>query len=409
MTPNIPDVKTLRRLRPLAEFDDDQLRNFANQLDVRLARKMDLLIEQGCADDFSLFVLEGEISVIARDGKEKEMTINSQQELTPLAELRPSMYDIKALGLVKYLKIDKKQLTEFAQLANVDGDDISLQMIDDGHHANAVTMKLYQDLMADAVELPSLPEVAHKIQQLYHQDDADAQRIAAMLMNDPAITAKLIKVANSALYKGASASQTLQEAVVRIGMKNTYQLVMAYAANELFKTQSKAAQQRMAKLWSHSRKVAAIARVLAKETGLFDPEQAMLAGLTHDVGAIVVVDYISRNGEAINDDEAVDETVHALRAQIGGMLLSKWNFAEDMITVAEQGEDWFRNNEGKADLCDLVIIAQYHSLIGTDEMRDVPPITMLPAMKKLDITLKQSMDLVKQSNKEIRELEQLLQ
>ena len=76
--------------------------------------------------------------------------------------------------------------------------------------------------------------------------------------------------------------------------------------------------------------------------------------------------------------------------------------------MAEECENWFRNPRGDADLCDLVMIAQCHSLMGTDLISTVPPIGTLPAMEKLKLGPAESMELIKQSNKEIQEIERLL-
>ena len=164
----------------------------------------------------------------------------------------------------------------------------------------------------------------------------------------------------------------------------------------------------MKNLWAHSRRTAAISRVLARTTGLFDPDQALLAGLTHDLGVIVIVEYLELYNEGEPDTEEINEAIDSMRGQITGMLMRKWNFSEDMIKVAEECEHWFRNPRGDADLCDLVLIAQYHSLIGTPELEKIPPIGTLPAMAKLNLGPAESIELIKQSNREISEIEGLL-
>ncbi len=405
---NPPDLATLRRLRPLIQFDDEQLQSLANRLTVKLARKNDRLIEIGCADDFSLFVLSGDVSQTAADGKTKHLTFNDADELNPVSQLRPSLFEVKAEGLVKYLCIDKGLLTSFAQQTEEESEDISLEFIEQDIEANPLTMNLFQDMMMDKVSVPSLPEVALKIQQVFKDEQADVGKVTAVLMTDPAITSKLIKIANSPVYQGVAATETLQAAIVRLGMETTYQQVMAYAVNELFRSHSSDVSRRMESLWTHSRKVAAISRVLAKSTGLFDPEQAMLAGLVHDLGVIVIVEYLQQHCDDMTDPVKIEQTIQSLRPQITGMLMQKWNFSEEMVTVAEECEDWFRNSHNEVDLCDLIMVAQYHSLMGTDVMQSLPPITKLPAMQKLQMGPGESLELIKQSQLEISEIESLL-
>ncbi len=404
----IPSLKTLRRLRPLSEFSDEQLQTLANQLQVETARKKDFLIRRGDAGNDSLFVLEGKVRQVAMDGKQTLFEISADEDLNPLAQLRPSMYDIIALGPVRYLRIDRDFLTQFAQLSETGDEDISVHMLGEEDGASPLTLHLYQDLLMDKLTLPSLPDVARRIQQAYHQEDTDADRLAHILMTDPAISAKLIKVANSPVYSGMANTETLQQAIVRLGMDTTYELVMAYAVNELFQAKTKRIEQQMRELWAHSRKVAAISRVLAANSGLFEPEHAMLAGLVHDVGVIVILQYFQDYCDPATPQQEMDETLKQLRPQVSSQLLRQWNFTEDMIVVAEESEQWFRNPKKEVDLCDLVLLAQYHALMGTPAIQDLPPITTLPAMGKFNMGPQESIELIKQSQKEIREIESLL-
>lgn len=406
-----PDIATLKRLRPLVQFADDQLQALANQLQLQTAHKNEKLIELGCSDEYSLFVLEGEVTLIARDGKKQELKITPAEELNPIAQLRPCMYDVQAKSRLSYLKIDKNLLTQFAQQidSGVEIDDISVHMFEGDMETNLMTLHLYQDLIEDKITLPSLPEVAQKIQQVFRNDEADAEKISQILMTDPAMTGKLIRVANSALYSGVSSTDTLQAAVVRLGMDTTYKLVMTYAMNELFISQSAYVSKRMQQLSAHCRKVAAISWVLASNTRLFDPEIAMLAGLVHDLGIIVILNYMDQHSEEMDAPEQLEQTIATMRPQITGLLMQKWNFTQEIVTVAEECEEWFRNPADEADLCDLVMIAQYHAMMGGAEMQSLPPITTLPAMQKLNMGPAESIALIKESRAKIAEIENLLQ
>ncbi len=408
MLPSPPDIRTLQRLRPLAQFDNDQLQQLANCLHVQEARKGDKLIEMGTLDEFSLFVLEGSIALIARDGKVKEVNIAADEELNPIAQLRPCMYDVVARSPLRFVRIDKSLLNEFAQNMEAGEEDISVHMIESDAQTNELTMHLYQDLLADKISLPSLPEVAHKIQQAFTREDLDASIVVNILATDPAITGKLIKVANSALYAGQTTTDTLQAAVVRLGLDTTYQLVMAYAANELFSSQSENVRQRMQQLWMHCRKTAAISRLLAGRVGQFNPEQAMLAGLMHDLGVIVILEYLDQHVDDLSRPEQIEDLIRVMRPQITGMLMQKWNFSEEVVAVAEECEEWFRNPRGDADLCDLVLVAQVHAQMGETSIHDLPPLAKMPAMVKLKLEPKDSIELIKQSKAEIAEIERLL-
>ena len=107
--------------------------------------------------------------------------------------------------------------------------------------------------------------------------------------------------------------------------------------------------------------MAAFSRILAKQTGKFDPEQAQLAGLVHDLGEIAILRYVQINPENYTDENLLMQAIQRLRPQITSMLLHKWKFTDDVVTVGEESEDWFRNPNDEADLCDLVMIASSES------------------------------------------------
>lgn len=411
MNSNSPDLNTLRRLRPLARFSDEQLQSMQKSLEIKVAHKSQLLMSVGCTREYYLFILEGEISLTARDGRKNVLNYKASEELNPVAQIRPSMYDVHANDRITYIEIEQHFLTQFASMADKEEDleTFSVQEMDQGDEMNPIAVQLFQDVMADKVSLPSLPDVAHRIQQVFSRPDSvNGQKIAEVLMTDPAITGKLIKIANSPVYQGLSSTKTLQSAIVRLGMDTTYKQVMAYAVNELFSSSSRLAAQRMKELWAHSRRVAAISRILAKKTGLFDPDQAMLAGLIHDLGVIVIVQYLQEQFEEISDSEIMDKTINTMRAQVTSLLLRNWHFSEDVVTVAEHCEDWFRNEREIPDLCDLVMVAQYHSYMGVTDMSSVPPVALIPAMAKLKMDVEESFQLIKDSTREIREIERLL-
>ena len=104
-------------------------------------------------------------------------------------------------------------------------------------------------------------------------------------------------IANSALYRGQAQIETLQQAVVRLGLETTRKQVMTYAVKELFQSKTAAMKAHMQKLWKHSQHVACLCRLLANHLKGFDLEQAQLAGLIHDLGEVAILQYAQQNDE----------------------------------------------------------------------------------------------------------------
>ena len=186
---------------------------------------------------------------------------------------------------------------------------------------NRLTIGLRRDLENDCLELPSLPDVAVAVTKALGDKASDASDIADIIQTDPAITAKLVKAANSAMYGHCRPVTTCTATVIRLGSALTHKLVMSLSVRELFTSSSPILLNRMRELWRHSTEIAAICYVLARYDTRFSPDQALLVGLLHDIGksidhtvegshAIVGADFARRHGET-------DQVVHAIRAHHG--------------------------------------------------------------------------------------------
>ena len=403
-----PGVKDLKRIRCLSQFGDDHLNTLARNLALLTADRGECLIDLGCTENYSFYLLGGSLTATTHDGNETRFDGNTEGELYPIAQLRPSMYRVVAAEPVRYIKIYSTQLTDFAQRLDNDSGEMDVIEIEQSEEENELTIQLFQDLISGNLSLPSLPNVAQRIQQAFADDSVNAEKICTLIQSDPAITAKLIMISNSALYRGQAQIETLQQAVVRLGLETTRKQVMTYAVKELFQSKTAEMKAQMQKLWKHCQHVACLSRLLANHLPGFDLEQAQLAGLIHDLGEVAILQYAQQNDELRDNPELLLHAVETLRPQITGMLLNQWNFGPEFVTVGEECEDWFRNPSDEPDLCDLVLIAQYHAMIGTPEINNLPPVKSLPAFAKLgmgDLDIKKIIEFLSRSRAEIQAIE----
>jgi HD-like signal output (HDOD) protein len=277
---------------------------------------------------------------------------------------------------------------------------------------NQLMVQIYQDLNADALVLPTLPQIAARIGHAMQDPALDAERLAKLISADPAIAAKLLKAANSPRFGGKVQINTLSNAVARLGLQRTHQLVLSFAVQELFRTGSGTLKQHMRELWRHSRRVAAIAHVLASKLGeRFDPAVALLAGLLHDIGVVAILSYARDNPALTQDEQQLDEAVAKLRASLGSAIIRHWHLPEELATVAQEAEKWSRETGRPADYADLVIIAQLHCFVGSPRADQVPRINQVPAFDKLElgaVTPDFSLHLLEEARAEILEIEGLL-
>ncbi len=236
------------------------------------------------------------------------------------------------------------------------------------------------DLNKDRFVLTSLPEVAMNIRKALEDDEITVDAIANLIGNDPAIAAKVMKTANSVFYRGPKACETLSASVSRMGFETTRKLVTSFAVKELFSSSSPVLAKAMQSAWEHSLHIGAIAHAMAKHTRTCPPEAALLAGVLSNIGVLSVFNYAANYPELCEDEEALQRTVDELKTEVGALVLDRWAFPPEYLACALEAENWSRDTGKPVDLCDLIILANYHACIGK---RELPKIDQLPAFRKL--------------------------
>lgn len=414
-----PSIEDLKKFNTFASGNALLLQTIIDDVPVSSAAKGEKIIELGDTSEFGYFLLSGTLILKAADGGVRTVEDDSDSAKNQIAQLIPRRYQVIAATPVTYLKVPNDLITSITSITshsaenNIVLSDSNTGNQDQSEFAfeNEISYQLYQELKNDTLVLPSLPDIAVRVGNALKDEKSDAQQIANIAQTDPAIAAKLVKAANSAMYGGSNKVDSCSAAVIRLGTDLTHKLVMTFAIKELFQSSSALLNRRMKKLWDHSTKVAAIAHVLAKKLGKFDPEHALLAGLVHDIGTLAILNYAVDFPEAQDNRQVLDSTIKTLRGQVGSMILKNWSFPEGLPEVAADAENWTRNTVGEPDYSDLIIIAQLHSFIGSDEMGNAPAIDTVPAFKRLQLsqlTPKMSLKLLDEAKEEIAEARALL-
>ncbi len=214
--------------------------------------------------------------------------------------------------------------------------------------------------------LPTLPEVALRVRDAVESDKSTAGQVADIVATDAALSARLLQVANSPLYRGRNPIDNLQMAVARLGTRLVRSLVVSLIMQQMFQATSDLLDKRFRMLWEESVQVAAISRVLSQSLRHLDKEQALLAGLIHNIGALPILTMAEKQPELILDAEELDRIIQALSPQIGERILHEWDFPESLINVPKQFLNLNYNHEGPADYADVVIVGRLQTLMGTE-------------------------------------------
>jgi HD-like signal output (HDOD) protein len=276
---------------------------------------------------------------------------------------------------------------------------------------SGVYVKIYGEIMADKTLLPTMPEVAVRMRAVMNDPSYDVGSIARIVQADAGISAYLVRMANSALFRGAAPSKDVPAAVMRLGMNLTRNVVISHSLRSMFRVKTGALSDVMQETWKRSARLAALSAVLAKRCGVSSPDRALLGGLLQDIGALPILHAFERRKDEPPTIERVRATIEELAAKVGATLLHHWGFDEEMVEVARSRNQWFRDSGGRADLADLVLIARLHACLGTPEQGRCPRIDHIPAFSKLPLGALRADDSVAvlaEAEAEVREVTELL-
>jgi HD-like signal output (HDOD) protein len=227
--------------------------------------------------------------------------------------------------------------------------------------------RLAQDLKNERLELPAFPEAVLRIQQALQSPDTDTGDIVRILGSEPALAARLLRIANSAEFRRADGEITdLRKAVSRMGFNVVRSVAVAFAMRQLRRKErySAAAQAELERIWKESLDVASISYVLAKQFTRLGPDQALLAGLLHVLGQLYIV---MRAEEMEVDENQIKEVASHWHATIGKAILESWGLPESLQRAIEHQDDFAAEIEGPVSMTHILISAKLLSRGAMDK------------------------------------------
>lgn len=244
--------------------------------------------------------------------------------------------------------------------------------------------QLLEDIEKDKLDLPALPKIALDVRQSLDNPNSSLADVAKIITKDAALSARMIHIANSPLLRTSQTIETIEMAVMRMGGSMIRNMVTSMLMAQMYTTTSDITDKRLRKVWKHSTEVAAISHALATQFTDLQPDQALLAGLVHDIGVLPILSRAEEHVELLADDEALNRIIETVHCTIGGEILRRWSFPEELVLVAEEHENFSRNSE-VVDYVDVVTVANLQSLIGTDHHHNETDWSNIPAFEKLGL------------------------
>jgi HD-like signal output (HDOD) protein len=256
--------------------------------------------------------------------------------------------------------------------------------------------RLAQDLRDERLELPAFPEAVLRIQRALQSSETSTDDIVRILSSEPALAARLLRMANSAEFRRADQEVTdLRKAVSRMGFNMVRSVSVAFAMRQLRRkdTYTPTARLQLEQAWEDSLNASAACFVIAKRFTRLNPDQALLTGLLHVLGRLYI---IMRSKDAAELSDADRRTViDGWQATIGKAILESWGLPEELQHAVEHQDELEIAHEGDVSITDVLIAAKLVARGERDGAR-------FPALRRVGVANSEGSDPVAQYAEELR-------
>lgn len=200
--------------------------------------------------------------------------------------------------------------------------------------------------------IPTMPGSAQKAFKLSIDPNAEARDFIEVIESDEALSARVIKIANSVFFDRGKSSKTIEEAVLVIGINELRSLLSSTSLSELFPSKDNL----RACIWAHDVASALIAKTLAGRICPDNAEMAFLSGLMHDIGKLLLIQRVPGDynkaikmlsSEGMDFCSAEEQVFAFTHTEVGLLIAEKWNFGQELKEVVQthhQSWDWIKGN-----------------------------------------------------------------
>jgi putative nucleotidyltransferase with HDIG domain len=207
---------------------------------------------------------------------------------------------------------------------------------------DATTLQQFRADVIGRKSLPTIPPVLTGIIALIDDDRAGAKKLVELIERDQALTARLLRLANSAFFGQARKVSTIPRAVLLLGFSTVRNLALGVKVWDTLGTG--VSRRELESLWGHAVEVAAVARVIARQQRQVNPDEAFTTGLLHDVGQLVMaLRFKELYWETVRKATSTEHlagleqsTLGVDHAEVGSWLLEAWNLPSLMVEAVRR-------------------------------------------------------------------------
>lgn len=277
-----------------------------------------------------------------------------------------------------------------------------------------------QNLVNNATNLISLPEISLRVNELANDPEATAADMGKVISQDPALVVRMLKIANSAYYGLSTEVDTIARAIAILGTNKIRDLVLSTSASQAFDGIPNDLIT-MQDFWHHSLYCGLLAQILAKKSKKANSESIFIAGLLHDIGQLLMFNQLpEKSHEAIlllmegtEDLETYEAERHIFgfdHTQVGAELIKSWKLSPVLLECVQfhhepQNAKTFPAEAALINIANAVaVMADFDSMSEDDEIPKINPISWeLTGLSKNDLP-----EAIKTAQEEIKEIESVL-
>lgn len=375
-------VELLKQLIPIRGLSEEKLKSFALEKKSEFFSRGEMLFKIDELADSTIYLIQGTVSLADNNGKSFEIEDSEAKAKFPLSSGLKHTTTAIAVTDINILRVSQKIMSISSE--NFQSSEI---IIPEELSQSALLQSFIQHYNDEDLVIPILPHVVIQLQQAM-REDIGIEEAVKIIQLDPVISAKIIEVANCPLYLSSSPVKSCFEAIKRIGLYPTRSLVISLGIKNIFRSDSRLIKKQMHNLWQNSIYLSSLCYVLAFVSNQKNPEEALLAGLICDIGAIPFLAFAADFPEKYCNEEEIVKILPLVKGIVGTSVLKSWGFDEEFVQVPLNSEDWFKYTDEYLSYSDIVVLSRLHSKIGKKEQSNLPMITSIPAASKLkNITL----------------------
>ena len=250
-----------------------------------------------------------------------------------------------------------------------------------------------EQLVKGEINLPVSEKTAVNLSNLLRKKDLDAVELTALIEKDPSLAVKFLNLSNSPLYAGLAKIKSVEQAVIRLGLKATRNFLLTITFHDIFRGRKKYLRDQFAMNWRHSLACGICAKKIAENSNMMlVAEDSYLLGLLHDIGVVAILDtlvtLLKREDDSTElGEELIIEIIYTFHPLVGAKILRMFDFDEMFCKIVELHHEQESYEDKDSPLFNILQVADH--LLKKISLSLVPDtdisISVLPYTTKLGL------------------------